>query len=161
MPIVIKKPKVCAKAEIDAFETLVRSGGQTLVHGLRQGISRAQKLGFYFKKGALAGVAALKNPGQKRVHSLFRRAGVPQLANFFKNELGYASVLPEYRKNGVCTGLFKKLLKFSKGKTVYATTRDKNARMIKILKKLGFKRLGKRFPSLYGPHWIHLFVLLP
>jgi hypothetical protein len=74
--ILSKRPSNCSKAELDAFEKLVKQGGEVTGQGLRERILRAEWLVFTVEEdGTFSGISALKTPNDSYKRNIFRKAG--------------------------------------------------------------------------------------
>lgn len=135
----IKDPAECSAKEIDDFEKMVLAGGEINVAGIRNRISDAELLAFYYCKEILVGVCAIKRPSGVYIKKVFNKAGVKELAGQCEYELGWAYVLPDCRHRKIITEIMTKLLEM-RGNNIYATTRNKY--MKNLLQKFNFKCVG-------------------
>uniref|UniRef100_A0A6M3K7J7 Putative acetyltransferase n=1 Tax=viral metagenome TaxID=1070528 RepID=A0A6M3K7J7_9ZZZZ len=145
---VIKSPKECTKEELDSFYKLVIKGGQVITGGLRRSINNAYLLAFYYDGDKLVSIRGVKRPNRGYVEYVFDNAGVPELANKYKYETGWAFTIPSHRRKGIGSFAYTKMLEKSKGVKIFATTREGNVAPQKILKKNGFKRLGEPYEGI-------------
>jgi ribosomal protein S18 acetylase RimI-like enzyme len=159
--LVVKPPRRCNAKELAAFSQLVRKGGEVNVLFLKEGLRRAYSLGFCYAGARLVGVAALKHSDLGHQNDVFQRAGVPNLAAQYQQEIGYVCVDEDFRRQGICSRLVQELL----GKAddvVFASARVRNMKMISILRGFGFRPLGHRFIGRHkrdGRYYVQLFVL--
>jgi GNAT superfamily N-acetyltransferase len=152
--IQIRPPASCPAAEIDAFEALVRSGGEVSVVGIRRRILNAAVLAFlYDDSGTLVGVSAVKQPYDDYRDGVFDTAGVPLPPDSV--ELGWVNVVPSHRGRGL-SGLLVGRLMPHVGGSVYATTRSMP--MMATLRKHGFRQIGVAFRSGRGDYDLSLFT---
>ena len=149
--IEIKEPGACTDAELRAFEQFLLKGGAASATGLGARIRRARLLGFAFRDGQLAGIAAIKAPPPGYGEKVFTAAGVGAEAPNFSLELGWVMTDAASRGRGIgsalCAGLFMRLGPVQ----VFATTLSHNTGMLGILARSGFRPLGKTFTSAEHP----------
>jgi GNAT superfamily N-acetyltransferase len=123
---------------------------------LAQNLRTALCLGTVFLEDRLVGVGAVKRLSAHH-STIVRRTGFKDLVSF-SAEIGYFFVDPTCRGNGLAGNLFNALLSRSPG-AVYATTREDNEAMQRILTKNGFTRAGQPWDSRQSPgKRIHLWV---
>jgi ribosomal protein S18 acetylase RimI-like enzyme len=157
--VVVRLPAECSKAELDAFESLVKSGGEVNPHGLRNRIEKAFRLAWAVTPGGdVAGLAALKNPSKTYRDSAFQGACSREAPNQWEAELGWIFVRNELRKRGLATRLLKELFSGSNTTNVYATAREKNDPMLSILQTFGFVQSGQPYRSKEGDYNLVLYV---
>jgi ribosomal protein S18 acetylase RimI-like enzyme len=154
--IVVKPPEEFSKDDLRAIEALVRQGGEVESRNLSDNLRKALQLGAVFDQGRVVGVGAIKWPGAHR-DTIVRRSGFTDL-NSFSAEIGYFYVHPSCRARGFAGKLFKSLLS-EYPCALYATTREDNEPVQRILKKNGFTRAGQPWDSTQSPgKKIHLWV---
>jgi hypothetical protein len=77
--ILPKRPSECSTTELDAFEDLLREGGEVTTDELRHRMLEAEWLVFAVEgNGTLAGVAALKRPSKYYKEMVFHKARTPE-----------------------------------------------------------------------------------
>jgi|GEM_PF-3751382 len=156
--ILVKSPKECFKKRLMDFEELVIEGKQVSTKNLSEKISRAKDLAFCYIDGKLASICALKTPDKTYREKLFKNADIPELAKNYEYELGYSVTGSKYRRNGLNSFLTEKILEKNPKLGIYATVREHNTAEQKLLKKLGFERVGNPFLSYSKKHKILLFI---
>jgi GNAT superfamily N-acetyltransferase len=139
----IKSPADCSPAELDAFETQVREGGEVTPAGLRQRICNASHLLFlYDSSDTLCGISALKHPNGGYRSEVFRQAHASVSPASYPVELGWVFVPPSHQGQRLSRPLVEQLLPYAAGNLVYGTTRADNERMHRTLARYGFHQDG-------------------
>lgn len=154
----IKAPSECTKQEIEDFHQLVSSGGEVEVALLRSRIRRAKLLALHYEKDTLVATTALKRPNETYKKDVFRKARVSDESDRYSLEVGWAFTMEEYRGKGICSGLVQQLVNRSESEAIFATTRKHNLQMHRILKKNGFRKIGKQFKGRTNEYYLELFV---
>jgi RimJ/RimL family protein N-acetyltransferase len=154
---IIKEPSECSEKEIEDFFLLVKKGGEVGLHGLVERIERAKYLAFHYEQDELVGIVGLKRPSENYKNKVFRNAGVPKEGKKYSLEIGWAYTDRSYRSKGICTILVQKILEKFESESFYATVRIDNVAMHKVLKKTGFKGIGKLYQGRTN-NYIQLFV---
>lgn len=100
-----------------------------------------------FKEKKLLACGALKVPfkDNKKDHkwNVFKSAGLDEkYCSTFQYELGWIVTEPGLRGRGFCSAIVKKLLEYNGEKPIYATVRQHNFTMRKILEIYGFCVVG-------------------
>lgn len=143
---VLKEPIACTERERREFERLVRQGFAGSDAGLPGRIRNARWLAFYYSAGeTLAAIAGLKAPGEGYRDEVFKNADARVSPSDFNLELGWVFVVPDHRGNRIGESLCQLLLARESKSSVFATTRTYNSSMIRILRALGFARVGKPY----------------
>jgi hypothetical protein len=142
MNLKVLAPRSCLETEMDAFEALVKQGGEVQADGLGERIRAAVQLGFV-NNGEMVSVAAVKRPCDEYRDKVFGDAGCSTefTRQFGGVELGWAYTVPHLRRLGLCSLLVSMLLSHVEG-AVFATCRANNAEIIGILERNRFSRLG-------------------
>lgn len=157
--ILQRTPVECSKEELDAFESLVKIGGEVNPNGLRNRIENAYFLAWVLAhSGEIAGIAALKKPNEGYRSSVFEKVCSKEKPNQYEAELGWIFVREKYRKQGLATRLLGKLFSGKNLKSVYATARENNDPMLPILKKFGFVQSGGQYRSTEGGYGLVLYI---
>lgn len=157
--VVIRSPNDCLAAELDAFENIVKSGGEVNPNGLRTRIKDAYFLALLNDyNGAVIGVGALKRPDENYRYSIFRKACSKEEPSEYKTELGWIFLKKEFRGQSLSTLLINELLMAGKHIPTYATVRVNNANMLAILGKFGFLQEGNAYPSDTGDYSLALYI---
>ena len=87
----------------------------------------------------------------------FVAAGVPELESRYNLEIGYAFVKEEYRARGVGIYLCRKMVR-SISAPIYATTREANTTINKLLQFGGFHKAGNSWKSDRGNYNLFLWI---
>jgi GNAT superfamily N-acetyltransferase len=143
--ILIKSPAKLTKSELKQIYQLITTGGEVSSLGLLERMKEAKLFAFYVLNNKIISVRALKVPLTSYRTRIFASAGVPTLASNYDYEGGWSYTLPEYRNKGLSAQLYRKLLENESN--IYTTTRVSNKSIIRVLEKLGFKRIGKTYPG--------------
>lgn len=155
----LKRPADCSAEELLAFERVVRETFAGSDDGLPDRIRSARALAFrYAADGALAAIAALKEPGDDYRREVFRKAGVSADPEDFGVELGWVWVAPEHRGRRIGEHLCRRLLAQPALPRAFATTRPDNAAMIRELHALCFERHGEPYPHVRRDETLVLFL---
>lgn len=155
----LKVPKECSETELDAFENLVKEGGEVSSSELRLRIERAAYLSWIeADNGEFIGVGAIKNPNTSYRSSIFKKADPLAKPDLFGLELGWIFIKPAFRKQGLSSQLITKLLDSVKNKAIFASTREDNEIMKSILQSFGFNKIGNPYLSNNGNYDLVLFV---
>ena len=142
--IVQRPPLKCSEIEIDAFERLVKEGGEVNPNGLRGRIRSAYSLVWLQgTDGTLVGVGAIKQPNEHYRSLVFMKAGSGEDPSNYEAELGWIFLRAEFRGQGLSSSLIKKLLSVARGKAIYATIRENNEAMVPFSRNLSsYKKAG-------------------
>jgi hypothetical protein len=111
-------------------------------------VKSAKLLAFGYLDKELACVSSIKIPDTGYKNRIFKSASIKSESKLYSFELGYSMTKEKHRGNGYNFKLNSALLSKLELSKVYATTA--NPRMIHLLKKLGFKRIGKSFEGKYN-----------
>lgn len=144
---VSKRPADCTGDELRRFAAAVRQGFASANETLEGRIRRAEWLAFHDAGGggALDAVAALKAPERSYREEVFEKADARVSPDDFELELGWVFVLPAHRGRGIAESLCRQLLARVPAARIFATTRTDNALMMRILRALGFVRVGRPY----------------
>src|ERR1700682_3138306 len=105
-----KPPSAYTRADLAAFCSLVREGGQVRGPRLEQRVSRARKLVLLRDGASVVGTAAIKVPSDGYKEKVFRCAGVPEVENEYSLELGYIVVADAHQGKGLSRELVEAAL---------------------------------------------------
>lgn len=143
----LEEPIACTERERLEFARLVRQGFDGSDESLDRRIRDASRLAFHHAAdGALAAIAGLKAPGERYRAGVFEKAAAAVSPGDYELELGWVYVVPAHRGNRIAERLCRALLAHVPESPAFATTRPDNVAMIKILRNLGFARVGKPYP---------------
>lgn len=155
----LKRPADCSDEELRAFERAVREAFAGSDDGLPDRIRSARSLAFrYAADGALAAVAALKEPDGDYRREVFRKAEASVDPEGFVLELGWVWVAPEHRGRRIGERLCRRLLAQPALPRAFATTRPDNTAMIRELRALCFERHGEPYPHVRRDETLVLFL---
>jgi GNAT superfamily N-acetyltransferase len=144
---------------LDAFEDLVREGGEVITAELRQRMLEAEWLVFALEGNrTLAGVAALKRPSKHYKEMVFYKARTPENPDEFTFEAGWFFVRGAFRGRKYSRFLLETLLTLAGGSKVYATTRETNGPMRRTNCYCGLVESGSPYPSDEGDYNLVLYV---
>ena len=142
----LRKPSACTEREHREFAGLVRQGFDGSDEGLPGRIRGAHCLAFHYApEDVLVAIAGLKAPTERYWADVFRKAEAGVSAAEYDHELGWVFVVPAHRGKGIARSLCRQLLA-RVASPVFATTRPDNLPMIRILRALGFARVGQPYP---------------
>ena len=143
----LRTPNACTDQERAAFAQMVTRGFGPAPGERQDRIRRAECLAFrYGPADGLVGIAALKAPGDAYRAEVFAQADADAGVSASALELGWVFVDPAHRGRGIAYELCRCLVDAAPAVPIFATTRPDNAGMIRILRALGFARLGTPFP---------------
>lgn len=145
-------PKVGAKsdftkAEIAEFKKLVCAEGrvdQATFEGL---LERATRLVTLSVEGKVIGTAAIKRPNHSHHKNVFKNSELDDELKSHPYELGWVVVSPEYRGQHYSESLVKLAISGLRSEEMYAASQERDERMHKTLKKLGFAKSGIPYDS--------------
>ena len=87
------------------------------------------------------------------------KAGLPELSNYFKWELGYFYTKERYIGQGIASMIAKLLIKeYGEGNLMASTEITANPAMVHILQKNGFRLFGKPWKSDIHENYLGLFL---
>jgi len=154
-----KRPGDCTDEELNAFEGLVKKGGEVAASGLRSRIKSAQWLVFLFEENqSLAGVAALKRPSGTYKKKVFRKAKSREDPDDFRFEAGWIYIDDQFRRKGHSRVLLDAVLKLAGEGQVYATTREDNEPMRRTNRRCGLQESGSPYRSDEGEYKLVLYL---
>lgn len=157
--VLTKHPADCSSAELDAFERLIKEGGEVVAEGLRQRITESEWLVFLKEEdGTLSAVAALKRPIGSYKRAVFRKAKSPENPSDFPCEAGWIFVKPDFRGRHYSRLLLENVLQLAGDRNVYATTRENNDRMQTTNIRCGLTQSGSAYTSNQGDYKLVLFT---
>jgi GNAT superfamily N-acetyltransferase len=156
--LIVGSPAKFSNLEIDYFIACVRAGDEVSVQGLVARIRNAVALVFAKIDGGFVGVAALKRPQPSYRGRISSASGATLSAAEFPFELGWVSVSPEARRQGLSFSMSEAALGQSGGAGVFATSHVDNIAMHRSLEKLGFQRAGDPYPSGRARRLLQVFV---
>lgn len=156
MEEIVKSPKGCNLTELELFQSFVVEGGEVSSVGLSDRILRAEKLCF-INDGDCVAVGAIKNPSIGYKTRIFEKARVSGPSNY-PYELGWLFVSTSARRKGYGRAAMEALMASLSGKACYATTREDNNDMHRLLVRFGFSRCGQPYKSNNGDYDLVLYT---
>ena len=136
---------------------LIAEGQEVDMGVVNRNLANASSIGYAMDNGKAVGVIVLKNPVDVYRHKVFIEAGVPELERRYNLEIGYAFVSVDYRTRGVGVYLCRKMVR-SISAPIYATTREANTTINKLLQFGGFKKTGDSWQSDRGNYNLFLWT---
>lgn len=149
MIIKVQQPDEITDKEFNSFYKLVKSGGQVNKETLITRLKKAKLLAFgYADDDSLIAVSSLKIPNNNYKNNVFINGSIKESTDKYSYEFGYAVTHKEHRGKGYNFKLNKELISKVNDGNIYATTG--NPFMVKLLKKLDFKPIGKEYDGKYN-----------
>lgn len=156
MDIIIKSPNECPDNELSEFEALVLKGGEVIAEGLLERIKLAENL-IFVRDETCVGIGAIKRPYDSYKNKVFKKSGVPNIANEYLFELGW--ILS--RRTGVGHIIMQSIITAIGNSTCFATTREHNGAMHHLFNQYGFAKVGEKYKSDNGEYSLVLYVSQP
>jgi len=158
-PVVARSHAQCSAAEIVAFVSLAKIGGEVSARDIGRGVKRAKYI-LWIDDDDIApcAVAALKNPFQDCRENVFRKAKSPLRPADYPLEFGYAFTDERRRRCGHGRALIRRALELAQRLGIYASVRSDNNAMRTILEENGFRRSGGEYASSQRDTSLVLFV---
>lgn len=156
--IELLEPDSCLPERLAEFRQLVLEGGQVARQSLPGLLERATALAFVLLEDSVVGVGALKRPNPSYRNNVFAKAKSSLAPAKFDFELGWIYLTPSARSKRLTTPMVKSLLRYAKGRPVYATSRVNKIEMHASLEHSGFTREGSLYPSQEDATDIQLFI---
>ena len=151
--------------DIEKFRSLLEKGGQVEMKYFSSSLSKKPILAMIYDKNEVAAIGALKRERSEYAEKKFEDAKSQLNSQEYDTELGWIVTEEKHRKRGLCDSVVKKLLDYFKeqrvGEKLFATVREVNNGMRRILEKNGFKKEGEPFDSKRGDYKICLYVYEP
>lgn len=130
---------------------LIATGTEVDMAMVGRNLKSAASIAWAEQDGRACGVIVLKQPLPAYRDKVFEAAGVPELAQKYRFELGYTYVEPAQRSQGTSVKLGRLMVRDLNG-PVFATTRANNTTVNKLLNFIGFKQLGQPYTSQRGDY---------
>lgn len=153
----ISSPSELTSQQLEDMSQLISSGQEVTMSVVNRNLKNAVSIAYAYDNGIPVGVIVLKNPVASYRTKVFNEAGVPELASTYQAEIGYTYVLPEYRTRGVGVRLCRVMVN-SISSPIYATTREQNTTINKLLKFAGFNETGDKWQSDRGNYNLILWT---
>jgi predicted GNAT family acetyltransferase len=136
---------------------LIAEGSEVDMIVVDKNLRNAESIAYAMDGDQAIGVIALKNPINVYRHKVFIEANVPELERRYNLEIGYAFVKSEYRARGVGVYLCRNLVR-STNAPIFATTREANTTVNKLLQFGGFRKTGDSWTSGRGSYNLLLWT---
>jgi GNAT superfamily N-acetyltransferase len=142
---------------IQSIAELIAAGGEVAPGVVMRNLNSAQSIAYASDAGTPVGVIVLKNPLPEYRRKVFAAAGIPNQERNYNTELGYVYLIPRYREQGVAAQLLR-LMNRSAPSNSFATTRENNTTINKILQFAGYRVTGRPYPSARGDYNLLLWT---
>jgi hypothetical protein len=142
---------------LQQIAALIAQGGEVSAETVMGNLVRAPLIGVAFDGERAVGAIVLKQPNTVYRAKVFQAAGVPRLEPKFQLEVGYVYVLPDQRSTGVSVNLMRTVNR-QLPPNVFATSREQNTTINKILQFAGFRASGEPYPSSRGNYRLILWT---
>ncbi|EFK57594.1 hypothetical protein [Sphingobacterium spiritivorum] len=149
---VYKEAKAFSTNEINIFKNILINANEVSEVTFDGLIEKNPKLLIVGNIKEPLGIAALKNPNKTYKEKVFRLSGTEKDSKEYRFELGWVVSLEKGNGNKIV-----ELISNSEN-NIYSTVREKNQKMISLLKKYGFSQAGNSYKSERGDYQILLFV---
>lgn len=147
-----KEAKDFSANEIILFKKILINAGEVSEDSFKSLIDKNPKIIILGNKENIDGIGALKIPNKKYKEKVFELSNSKKDSSEYNFELGWLVSL----KSGNGNKIVELLTSFERN--IYATVREKNEKMIHLLKKYGFQQAGLSFESNRGNYQILLFT---
>lgn len=147
----VVRPQELTGDELAMVQALIWEGGEVAVGRLPEHLKSARLIALIEIDGQLACVGAIKEARSEYISGIARKGGYPLGAQNCVGEFGYVVTKAAFRRRGLATVLSTVLLKACDG-PLYATTRDDNPGIQKIIHQSGFSVVGKKWRSSQHPN---------
>lgn len=147
----VVKPHALTGEEFTAVRALILDGAE--VDGIRLSdyVKSSHRIALIVREGQVACVGAIKAARSNYIQSIARKSGYALEAENCGGEFGYVVTKAAFRKQGLANALSAALLA-SFGGPLYATTRDDNPGIHRILLEQGFQHVGEKWRSVEHPN---------
>lgn len=145
MEITLHRPAALPLATLDAVHRLLLAGGEVEPRELEERLAKVVALALLRDGETVLGVAAIK-PRRPRYAAKVAAASGFDLGDR-RRELGYVHVVPALRGKGWGRRLVAVALAGAGGEPLYATTRADNPAIAGILRRFGFRPVGRPWRS--------------
>ena len=136
-----------------------KSGTVALTDKLEDKLFDSYALLFLEIDEKVVGIKALKRPLLSYRRKVFNLAGVPDQTRLTRIELGWTYIEEKFRNCGYNSQMTKALQASRYWKRSFATTLTSNVKVKTSLRNVGFKQVGKTWPStLVGGDELCLFI---
>lgn len=143
--IKIRRADKATTEELADFHRLVLKGGRVSADGLMDRIKKCELLAFYYEKGELAAISAVKKPTAGYIENLSRKIGYQIDTTRPVFELGYSVTTLKHRQKGISGNLKNRLLERArKAKGLLFTTINLPSSK-RYMERAGFEKKGNPF----------------
>lgn len=153
----IAQPAQVPPQTMQQLAQLIAVGTEVDMSMVARNLKAAATIAWAEDNGQAVGVIVLKHPVTSYRDKVFEAAGVAEMAREYPVELGYTYVSPDQRSQGTSIKLMRTMMRSLRGK-VFATTRENNTTINKLLTFAGFKQLGEPYMSGRGDYRLFLWV---
>lgn len=153
----VKAPAQISPETLQQLAQLIAEGSEVDMSMVSRNLQNAVTIAWAQRDGVPVGVMVLKRPVPAYRDKVFDASGVSELASQYNVEVGYAYVIPEERTTGTSMRLGRAMISAMAGR-VFATTRENNTTINKLLTFLRFQRLGNPYSSARGDYNLFLWV---
>ena len=149
-PVKVVTPQELTKEEFAAVRALILEGAEVDGTRLSDYLRSSHRIALIVREGHLACVGAIKAVRPDYIESIARKSGYALQVENCGGEFGYVVTKAAFRKRGLANALSAALLA-SFGWPLYATTRDDNPGIHKIVRENGFQHVGEKWRSREHP----------
>lgn len=158
---IVKGASKHSQQEKENIKALVKSGKEVNINYFDIIWDNGSIIATINKDDKLIGCGALKNPIKTKENNhtknVFNQAKSQLNFDNFKYELGWLVTEQDYRGRGLCSAIVEKLLEYNGDKPIYATVRQQNFSMRKILEFFDFCISGEPYQG-NGDYKVLLYV---
>lgn len=146
----IVKPQELTDEEFAAVRALILEGAEVDATHLSDYLRSSHWIALIAREGQLACVGVIKAARPNYIQGIARKSGYALEVENCGGEFGYVVTKAAFRKQGLANALSVALLA-SFGGPLYATTRDDNSGIHKIVRENGFEHVGEKWRSVEHP----------
>jgi hypothetical protein len=143
----IVKPNELTGEEFAAVRLLIMEGAEVDGTHLSDYLKSSHRIALIVSENQLACVGAVKAARPDYVQSIARKSRVGLEAENCGGEFGYVVTKAAFRRKGLANALSTALLVSFSG-PLYATTREDNPGIHKIVRENGFEHVGEKWRSM-------------
>jgi hypothetical protein len=157
MKIIVKQPKQCSRKELDMFCSLLYKLSLSPSAYTIKNICKCHLLGLCVDGVSLMWISAIKNPTYRRKQKLTTLTNIDLHNTLW--EYWYVYVLPKYRWLGISKKIYTSFIQ-KLSIPLYATVKESNIPMKKILTQFWFTQAWNTFKSTITDDQLHLYLNL-
>jgi hypothetical protein len=158
MEIHLKLPQALTREEFSAVGQLILEGGENDPTTLSIGLECSTLVSYVTKEKRIIAVAIIKTPNAMYRERVFEQAQAPEVPSLYTHELGYIFVSLEYRGKAISSRLCEVLCGTSSLYGIFATVRQNNNAMRRILEKNHFSITGTGYLNRKKTDYLLLYV---